>query len=330
MWHTRLCELLGIEFPILEGGMSICGNAELAAAVSEAGGLGMLGTNPGWSSPERHVAHLRTEIRKLRGLTTRPFGVNFTLFGIQPYASEMIDMALEEEVRIVVTSGGNPKVFTRRLRDAGTFVLHVVGNVKQAKGAEDAGVNAVIAEGYEAGGVNFLDELTTMVLIPYITDAVKVPVVAAGGIYDARSFVAAMALGADAVQLGSRFLATRECHVHQAFKEAIVAASDTDTNITRRKISQRVRGLRNPYARKLEEMDANEASAEEIREFLGYGTAREGMMQGDTLSGDLLVGQVAGMIKTIHGAGDVVREIIDGAEAILARCNALQATATGR
>jgi enoyl-[acyl-carrier protein] reductase II len=323
MWKTRVCDILGIEFPILQGGMSIAGNAELAAAVSEAGGLGMLGSNPGWSPPEQHVEHLRAQIRKLKALATKPFGVNFTLFVMQEKGKEIIDMAIEEGIKIAVTSGGNPRIFTRQLKDAGVTVMHVVGNARQAKAAEDAGVDIVIAEGYEAGGVNFPDELTTMVLVPYVTRAVQIPVVAAGGIYDARGFVAAMALGAEGVQMGSRFLATKECHVHDNYKQAIINARETDTNITRRKLGLRVRSLKNEYTLHLEEMDRGSATIEDIRAYIGFGTAREGMMDGDTVRGDMLVGQVAGMIAEVVSAGDVVREVIAGATAIVERCNKL-------
>ena len=326
MWKTRVCDILGIEYPILEGGMTIAGNAELAAAVSEAGGLGMLGCNPGWSPPEQHVEHLRTHIRKLKGMVKKPFGVNFTLFAMQDKAEALIDMAIEEGIKIAVTSGGNPRLFTRHLKDADLTVMHVVGNVRQAKAAEESGVDIVIAEGYEAGGVNFPDELTTMVLVPYITSAVQVPVVAAGGIYDARSFVAAIALGADGVQMGSRFLTTKECHVHDNYKQAIVNAKDTDTAITRRKLRLRVRSLKNEYTQHLEEMERSSATAEDIQSYIGFGTAREGMMDGDTVKGDMLVGQMAGMITEVLTAADVVRQVIANATAIVERCNKLHQT----
>ncbi len=323
MWKTRVCDILGIEYPILEGGMTMAGNAELAAAVSEAGGLGMLGCNPGWSPPEQHLEHLRTHIRKLKGLAKKPFGVNFTLFTMQDMAKTLIDMAIEEGVKIAVTSGGNPRLFTRHLKDAGLTVMHVVGNSRQAKVAEEAGVDIVIAEGYEAGGVNFPDELTTMVLVPYITSAVKIPVVAAGGICDSRGFVAAMALGAEGVQMGSRFIATKECHAHNRYKQAVINAIDTDTIITRRNLGLRVRSLKNEYSQKLEEMDRTGATAEQIRNYMGFGTGREGMIEGDTVKGDLDIGQVAGMLTQIVSAGDVVRRIIAEATAIVEKCNNL-------
>lgn len=323
MWNSKVCEILGIEIPILEGGMSMAGNAELAAAVSEADGLGMLGTNPGWSPPEEHVENLRSNIRKLKDLTSKPFGVNLTLFSIQSNASDLFDMVLEEGVKIVVTSGGNPRLFTGKLKEAGVTVMHVIGNSKQAQKAEESGVDIVIAEGYEAGGNNFLDELTTMVLIPYITQTVKVPVVAAGGISDGRGFAAAMALGASGVQIGSRFLATKECHVHEDYKQSIVNAGDTDTQITRRKLSQRVRGLKNEYTQKLAEMDGGIATPEDIRAFMGFGSGREGMMEGDSTTGDMLVGQVAGLISEILSAGEVVRRVNEEAIAILDKCSAL-------
>lgn len=203
------------------------------------------------------------------------------------------------------------------------LVIQLIGNSKQAQKAEESGVDIVIAEGYEAGGNNFLDELTTMVLIPYITQTVKVPVVAAGGISDGRGFAAAMALGASGVQIGSRFLATKECHVHEDYKQSIVNAGDTDTHITRRKLSQRVRGLKNEYTQKLAEMDGGIATPEDIRAFMGFGSGREGMMEGDSTTGDMLVGQVAGLISEILSAGEVVRRVNEEAIAILDKCSAL-------
>ena len=225
MWKTRVTELLGIEYPIIQGGLSMAGNGELAAAVSNAGGLGMIGSNPGWVPAEQRKENLRHHIRTAKALTSKPFGVNFTLFTLRDVAEQQMDVAIEEGVKVAVSSGGNPRLFTRKLKDAGLLVMQVVGNQRQAKTAEEAGVDIIIAEGYEAGGNNFPDELTTMVLIPYIVDAVNVPVVAAGGIADSRAFMAALALGAQAVQMGTAFIPTKECHVHQAYKEAIVAST---------------------------------------------------------------------------------------------------------
>lgn len=328
MWKTRVCELLGIEYPIVEGGMTMAGNGELAAAVSNAGGLGMIGMNPGWSPPDEQIENLRDHIRRAKNLTSKPFGVNFTIFVGNEIDSERtkkcMDMAVEEGVKIAACSGGSPRQYTKHLKDNGIKVIHVVGNVRQAKTAEDAGVDIIAAEGYEAGGVESTDELTTIVLIPYVVDAVQVPVLAAGGIADSRSFIAALALGAEGVQIGSRFVAARECHAHNNFKEAIVKAGDTDTFITRRKIGFRIRSLRNEFTKKLEEMDVSTASPKEYLDFIGLGTAREGQMLGDTVMGDMNIGQVAGMINEIVSAEEIVRGIIDGAASVLKRCNELK------
>jgi enoyl-[acyl-carrier protein] reductase II len=283
----------------------------------------MIGSNPGWVPAEQRKENLRHHIRTAKALTSKPFGVNFTLFTLRDVAEQQMDVAIEEGVKVAVSSGGNPRLFTRKLKDAGLLVMQVVGNQRQAKTAEEAGVDIIIAEGYEAGGNNFPDELTTMVLIPYIVDAVNVPVVAAGGIADSRAFMAALALGAQAVQMGTAFIPTKECHVHQAYKEAIVASQDTDTVITQRAIGTRIRGLKNPHSLKVLELD-QQGAAEELRAFLGLGKAREGQMEGDIENGELQIGQVAGSVTEIKEAGDVVRDIIGGASAVIERCRRIQ------
>lgn len=323
MWKTRVTELLGIEHPIIEGGMSMPGNGELAAAVSNAGGLGVIGSNPGWVPVEQRPENLREHIRRTKALTSKPFGVNLTLFALEAMAPKAIDVAVEEGVRIAISSGGSPKLYTKKLKDAGFVVLHVVGNVRQAQTAEAAGVDAVVAEGYEAGGVNSPDELTTMTLVPYVVDAVRVPVVAAGGIADSRALVAALALGAEAVQVGSAFIMTRECHAHPNYKKAIMAARDTDTIITQRALGGRNRSLKNPFSLKVAELDQRGA-VEELKAFLGWGKTREGMILGDAVDGDLSIGQVAGRLKEIRSAGDVVRDMMAGAGAVLERCQKIE------
>jgi len=324
MWRTRVCDLLGIEYPILEGGMTMAGNAELAAAVSNAGGLGMLGSNPGWVPVEQREENMRNSIRKTKSLTDKPFGVNVTIFAMEKLSERLVDIALEEGVKVIVTSGGSPRLFAQKIKDAGSRVLHVVGNAKMAKTAEDAGVDMVVAEGYEAGGVNFPDELTTFVLVPYVVKAVKIPVVAAGGISDARGFVAALVLGAEGVQMGSRFVATKECHVHEGYKEAILEANDTDTLITRRAIGLRIRSLKNQFVNSLLDMDQRGA-AEEMKAYIGMGKAREGQLLGDKETGDMSIGQIAGMIDRIESAADVVQSVIGGADSVMKRCLELQA-----
>ncbi|MEE8442548.1 MAG: nitronate monooxygenase [Dehalococcoidia bacterium] len=323
MWKTGVTDALGIQFPIIEGGMSMAGNGELAAAVSNAGGLGMIGSNPGWVPVEQRAENLRHHIRLARALTDKPFGVNFTLFVLREMAEQQMDVAIEEGVKVAVCSGGNPRLYTKKLKDAGMLVMHVVGNQRQAQAAQAAGVDIIIAEGYEAGGNNFPDELTTMTLIPYVVDVVDVPVVAAGGIADSRAFVAALALGAQGVQVGSAFIPTRECHVHQAYKEAVVAAIDTDTVIIHRALGSRNRDLKNPHSLKVLEMDQRGA-VEEMKAFMGMGKAREGQFDGDTENGELSIGQVAGRITEIKSAGDVVRDIIGGASSVVERCKGIQ------
>jgi enoyl-[acyl-carrier protein] reductase II len=323
MWKTRVTEMLGIEHPIIEGGMTMAGNGELAAAVSNAGGLGMIGSNPGWVPVEQRVERMREHIRLAKALTDKPFGVNFTLFMLEELAGQQMDAAIEEGVKVAVCTGGSPRLYTKKLKDAGMVVMHVVGSVRQAQAAEAAGVDIVIGEGYEAGGANSPDELTTMVLIPYLVDAVTIPVVAAGGIADSQAFVAALALGAEGVQMGSVFIATHECHVHHDYKQAVVAAKDTDTVITHRALGGRMRNLKNPAILQMLEMDQRGA-VEELQAFLGRGTMREGQMEGDAENGEMSIGQVAGRINEIRSAGDVVRDIVQGATAVVERCRRIQ------
>jgi len=230
MKRTMICDLLGIEYPIIQGGMTWIANAELAAAVSSAGGFGLISPNAGMAETGNILDNLRRQIKKAKSLTDKPFGVNFALQ--MPGVKELLDVAIEEKIPAVTTSAGNPATYTSYLKEAGVKVLHVVASVRHATGAEKRGVDAVIAEGYEAGGHNGLDELTTFTLVPQVVDAVKVPVVAAGGIADARGFIAALSLGAEGVQIGTRFVATLECIAHSNAKEAIVKAIDTGTAIS--------------------------------------------------------------------------------------------------
>ncbi|MFC1990424.1 NAD(P)H-dependent flavin oxidoreductase [Chloroflexota bacterium] len=322
MWKTRVCDLLGIKYPILEGGMARAGNAELAAAVSNAGALGML-VNPNWVPEEQRVENLRNTIRKTKSLTNQPFGINMTLFRVEELAERLINVAVEEGVKAIVCSGGSPRLFTKKIKDAGAISIHVVGNVKQAKTAEVAGVDIVVGEGYEAGGNNSPDELTTFVLVPYIADAVKIPVVAAGGIADARGFVAALALGAEGVQIGSLFLATKECHVPQKYKEAIVTAEDTDTTIVRRVLGRRQRVLKNDFTIQLADMDRRGA-AEEMKAALSRGRDQGGQVLGDAFTHTMPVGQIAGMIKEIMTTAQVVQQVIGGTDPVMKKCLELE------
>jgi len=317
MKRTRLCDLLGIEYPIIQGGMVWIANAELAAAVSNAGGLGLISPTARMSRNGDQVENLKKQIEIARSLTSKPFGINLPILN-NPQIEELVAAAIDTKVKVVVTAAGNPALYTSRLKEAGIKVLHLVAAVKHAQSAERRGVDAVIAEGYEAGGHNGLDELTTFTLIPQVADAVTIPVVAAGGIADARGVVAALALGADGVQMGTRFVATHECAAHQNFKEAIVKASDVDTVITGRKLGP-TRILKNELATKLLEMEAAGASVEELLAFIGSGRSLTGQFEGDLTSGEAYCGAVAGMIKEIKSVGEVIKSIVDNYESVLAR-----------
>jgi enoyl-[acyl-carrier protein] reductase II len=262
------------------------------------------------------LANLRSQIKKAKSLTDKPFGVNLVLQ--TPGSKEQIDVVIEEKIPAVTTSAGNPATYTSYLKDAGIKVLHVVASVRHAKGAEGRGVDAVIAEGYEAGGHNGFDEMPTFVLVPQVVDAVEIPVVAAGGIADARGFVASLALGAGGVQMGTRFVATHECVAHQSIKEAIIGAIDTGTVISGRKLGP-TRGLKTELTAGILEMESRGASAEELQSFIGGGRARSGGLDGDLVSGEAYAGAIAGMITEIVSAGEIVRRIVADSEAILAK-----------
>jgi len=308
MKKTRLCDLLGIEYPIIQGGMVWIANAELAAAVSNAGGLGLISATAGMSYNDDQIENLKQQIKTARSLTAKPFGVNLPL--LSPQIEDLIAAVINERVNVIVTATGNPALYTSRLKEAGIKVLHVVASVKHAQSAERRGVDGVIAEGYEAGGHNGL--------VPQVVDAVTIPVVAAGGIADAKGVVAALALGADGVQMGTRFVATHECIAHPDFKQAIIKANDSDTIITGRKLGP-IRILKNEVATKLLEMEAAGASVEELATFLGpESRSQVGQLEGDLVNGEAYCGSIAGMIKEIKSAGEVVQSIVDNYETVLA------------
>ena len=317
MKKTRLCDLLGIDYPIIQGGMVWIANAELAAAVSNAGGLGLISPNAGMSRNGDLVENLKKQIEIAKGLTSKPFGVNLPILN-NPQIEVLVDAVIKAKVKVAVTAAGNPALYTSRFKEAGIKVLHLVAAVRHAQSAERRGVDAVIAEGYEAGGHNGLDELTTLTLVPQVVDAVAIPVVAAGGISDARGVVAALALGADGVQMGTRFVATHECAAHQNFKDAIVKASDTDTAITGRKLGP-TRILKNEIANKLLAMEAAGASAEELQAFIGSSRSRTGQFEGDLANGEAYCGSVAGMIKEIKSVAEVIQSIVDNYDKVLDR-----------
>lgn len=308
MKHNRICALFGIEHPIIQAGMIWCSGHELASAVSNAGGLGIIGAG----SMYPHV--LRDQIRKCRAATTRPFAVNVPL--LYPNIDEHMRIIVEEKVPIVFTSAGNPATWTAHLQQHGIKVVHVVANTKFAQKAEAAGADAIVAEGFEAGGHNGREETTTLVLIPIICQAVRIPVIAAGGIASGRSMLAAFALGAEGVQVGSRFVATPESSAHQAFKDAVIAAKEGDTHLSMKKLVP-VRLLRNRFFAEIKEMEDRGASNEELAAHLGRARAKRGMFEGDMDEGELEIGQVAASIAAMTPAAEVVRQMVDEYNAAL-------------
>ena len=300
---NRVCALLGIEYPIIQAGMVWCSGWELASAVSHAGGLGILGA--GSMYPEV----LRDQITKVQEAAPgKPFAVNVPL--LYPAVEEHMASIVELGVPIVFTSAGNPKTWTSHLHEHGIKVIHVVSSVKFALKAQAAGVDAVVAEGFEAGGHNGREETTTMCLVPAVADACDVPVIAAGGLHDGRSILAAMMLGAEAVQLGSRFVATHESSAHLAFKEAVLSAGEGATSLELKDVTP-VRLLHNEFARQVIAAQQGGATPEELRELLGRGRAKRGMFEGDLNEGELEIGQIAAMLTTLEPAGDLVRRLVD-------------------
>lgn len=298
---TRLQEIFGIEHPIVQGGMICNAGAKLAAAVSNAGGLGLIGA--GSMRPEL----FRGQIRKARGLTTRPFGVNLPL--LYPHTAECLDIALKEGVRIFFTSAGSPKKVVGPLKEAGCIVVHVVAGPDLAVKCEQAGCDAVVCEGFEAGGHNGREEITTLVLVPECVRAVAIPVIAAGGIATGAQLAAVLALGAAGVQIGSRFAVTQESSGHAAFKQAVVGAGAGDTHLVL-KAHVPVRLLRNAFRDRITALEARGATRDELEAELGHGRARRGMLEGDLAEGELEIGQVAGLIDDIPPAAEVMRRLL--------------------
>ncbi|MBP6978160.1 MAG: DUF561 domain-containing protein [Bacteroidales bacterium] len=298
---NRVTELFGIRYPIIQGGMIWCSGWELASAVSNAGGLGLIGGG------SMYPDIFRQHIRKAKAATQKPFGVNLPL--IYPPVDEMVNIVIEEGVRIVFTSAGNPQKYTSLFKQQGMVVAHVIANQRFAIKCEEAGVDAIVAEGFEAGGHNGIEEITTMALIPLIRKSVSLPLIAAGGIASGRAMLAAFALGAEGVQIGSRFAASEESSAHPAFKQKIVDARDGDTKLTLKSVIP-VRLIKNEFLRKVEELEARGATREEMMELLGRGRARLGMFEGNTEEGELEIGQVSAQIDTIKPAREIVEEIM--------------------
>jgi enoyl-[acyl-carrier protein] reductase II len=306
MFYTEICKLLDIEFPIIQGGMAWVATAELAAAVSNAGGLGIIAAG---SAPEDVV---RNEIKKAKSLTDKNFGVN--IYFMSPHVDKVIDVVVEEKVPVVTTGAGNPGKYMSKLKQAGIKVIPVVSSVALARRLERVGADALIAEGMECGG--HIGELTTMALVPQVVDAVKIPVIAAGGIADARGFLAALALGAKGVQMGTRFVCARECTAHEKFKEAIITAKDRSTIVTGKTTGHPVRVIKNKLSLKFEELEQKQASVYEL-EALGQGKLRLAVVDGDVENGSVMAGQVSGMIKEVKSAENIIQDIIKGASKLL-------------
>ena len=315
MKNTRVCGLLDIKYPIIQGGMTWIANAELAAAVSEAGGLGTISPNAGMRIEDNVELNLQRQVRVAREITTKPFAVNIVV--LIPEIAALVDLLIEEGVPVVTTSAGNPRLYTPRLKDAGIKVLHVVSSVRQAQAAEECGVDAVIAEGFEAGGHNGFDELTTMVLVPQIVDAVDIPVIAAGGIADARGLAAAFALGAEGVQMGTRFIAAAECNAHPDFKRRILESNDTGTMITGRALSP-TRTLRNNFAAMVAGLDRHGTTADELLAFIGMGRSRMGQLEGNIDDGELYCGESSGMVRDIVPAGEIIGKMVSDYDRVVA------------
>lgn len=304
--QTKITELLGIEFPIIQGGMAWVAEYHLAAAVSEAGGLGLIGAG---GAPASFV---REQIREAKKLTNKPFGVNLML--MNPEADEIAKVLVEEDVKVVTTGAGNPAKYMSMWKEAGIKVIPVVASVGLAKLMERAGADAVVAEGTEAGG--HIGAATTMTLVPQVVDAVNIPVIAAGGIADGRGFAAAMMLGAEAVQMGTRFLVAKECVVHDNYKQKVLAAKDIDSEVTGRSHGHPVRTIRNKMTREYLKLEQEGAPFEEL-EKLTLGSLKSAVVDGDVVNGTIMAGQIAGMVKKEETCAEMIQEIMTEAKALL-------------
>jgi len=308
--RTALCDLLNIEYPIIQGGMAWVATAELAAAVSNAGGLGIIGS--GAAPPE----WLREQLHRAKQLTSKPFGVNVMLRS--PYVDEIMEILQAEPVAVVTTGAGNPGKYVPALRGVGTKVIPVVSSVALAKRLIRSGVDALIAEGMESGG--HIGDITTMALVPQVVDAVDIPVIAAGGVYDGRGMLAALSLGAVGVQMGTRFICATECTVHPKVKEMVMKSKDRDTAVSGVSTGHPVRALRNKLTRKYEEMEKNFVSPEEI-EKIGVGSLRRAMTEGDVVYGTVMSGQVCAMVHREQPAREIILDVINNAIEVLANLN---------
>ena len=299
--QNRITKLFGIQYPIIQAGMIWCSGWELASAVSNAGGLGIIGAG------SMYPDILRVQIQKCKQATEKPFAVNLPL--LYPDIDKHIATIIQERVPIVFTSAGNPAVWTEMLKNEGIKVVHVVSNEKFARKAEACGVDAIVAEGFEAGGHNGREETTTLVLIPQVVNAVKIPVIAAGGIGTGKTMLAAMAIGAEAVQIGSRFVVTHESSAHQKFKQAVLDAKDGSTQLSLKKLTP-VRLIKNKFWEQISAAEMSGASSEVLAQMLGRARAKKGMFEGDLEEGELEIGQISGYINEIKPAAKIVEEIV--------------------
>ena len=300
---NRLTELFKIKYPIIQGGMVWCSGWRLVTAVSNNGGLGLLG------SGSMYPDVLKYHIKKCKIETNKPFGVNLPL--LYPNIDDHINIILEEKIKIVFTSAGSPKKYTQILKENGITVVHVVANQKFALKCLDAGVDAIVAEGFEAGGHNGIEEITTMCLIPQIKSIVDIPLIAAGGIGSGQSILAAMSLGADGVQIGSLFAASKESSAHENFKNMIVKSTDGDTTLTLKEITP-VRMIKNEFYKKIENAYKNNSSKEELVKLLSRGRAKKGIFEGDLVEGELEIGQISAAISGVKSVKEIFTELIDG------------------
>lgn len=300
MASERVQRLLGIHIPIIQAGMVWCSGWKLASAVSKAGGLGLIGAG------SMHPEVLQEHVRKCKAATAKPFGVNVPL--LYPEIDKIMKILVEEEVKIVFTSAGNPALWTGYLKDRGITVVHVVSSSRFARKSEQAGVDAVVAEGFEAGGHNGREETTTLCLIPMVRDAVSIPVIAAGGIGSGRSILAVEALGAEGVQVGTRFAASKESSAHEAFKKKITELNEGDTVLTMKQLTP-VRLIKNEFYQRVAQAEQRGATREELLRLLGRGRAKKGIFEGDLVEGELEIGQVAASIREVKPAAEILLEI---------------------
>ncbi|MAU36830.1 MAG: nitronate monooxygenase [Flavobacteriales bacterium] len=298
---NRIKELFGIKYPIIQGGMIWCSGWQLASAVSNSGGLGLIG------SGSMYPDVLREHIQKCKNATKKPFGVNIPL--LYPNIEEHIQIIIEEGVKIVFSSAGNPKKYTSYLKENGIKVAHVIANKRFALKSAEAGVDAIVAEGFEAGGHNGIEELTTMCLIPMISEVVDIPIIAAGGIANGQTMLSAMILGADGVQMGSRFVASKESSAHIKFKHHVLLADEGETDLTLKELTA-VRLMKNNFYSKIQKAYKKNASIKELKEILGTGRAKRGMFEGDLIEGELEIGQVSCILKEIMSVDEIIYQIV--------------------